>query len=204
MPGAGMLGLSFLASQIFWKPPVPKHKFTGQTVVVTGSNTGMGLEAARHFVRLDAAKVILAVRTLSKGEAAKESIEASTGRKSVVEVWELDMARYASVQAFAARCETLERLDVVISNAGVYLFEFSTSEGNETTITVNVLSHMLLGLLLLPVLQRTAVKFDKEVVLTFTGSFTHAFPSFKERKADKILLGLADPKKADMRNGARY
>jgi len=41
--------------------PVPTMKFTGKTIIVTGSNTGIGLEAARYFVRLDAAKVILAV-----------------------------------------------------------------------------------------------------------------------------------------------
>src|SRR6185436_1594402 len=101
MPG---MGGAFVASHLFWRPPVPTHKFTGQTIIVTGSNTGMGLEAARHFVHLDAAKVILGGRTLSKGEAAKTSIEQTTGKKGVVEVWELDMARYASVQAFAVRC----------------------------------------------------------------------------------------------------
>jgi retinol dehydrogenase-12 len=42
--------------------PYPTKKFTGQTIIVTSSNVGLGLEAARHFVRLDAAKVIIAVR----------------------------------------------------------------------------------------------------------------------------------------------
>ncbi|KAF5988825.1 retinol dehydrogenase 12 [Fusarium bulbicola] len=66
--------------------PVPTTSFQGQTIIVTGSNTGLGLEAARHFVRLDAELVILAVRSLEKGEAAKASIEASTKRKNVVQV----------------------------------------------------------------------------------------------------------------------
>jgi NAD(P)-dependent dehydrogenase (short-subunit alcohol dehydrogenase family) len=99
--------------------PYPTKKFTSQTIIVTGSNIGLGLEAARHFVRLDAAKVILAVRTLSKGEAAKASIEGSEKRLGVVEVWELDLASYASVKAFAGKAKALERLDIVVENAAM-------------------------------------------------------------------------------------
>ena len=50
------------------------QSFTGQTVIVTGSNVGLGKGAARHFARLDAEKVILAVRN-----EAKQDIERSTG-----------------------------------------------------------------------------------------------------------------------------
>jgi NAD(P)-dependent dehydrogenase (short-subunit alcohol dehydrogenase family) len=77
----------FLKSQLFFRLPYPTSNFGGQTVVVTGSNTGLGLEAARHIVRLGADKVILAVRNTSKGEAAAQDILASTkARKNVVEV----------------------------------------------------------------------------------------------------------------------
>lgn len=67
----------FFYSQFFVTPPYPAYDFTGQTVIVTSSNTGLGLEAARHFARLNCAKLILAVRTKSKGEEAKESISHS-------------------------------------------------------------------------------------------------------------------------------
>src|ERR1041384_6462603 len=97
----------YLGGQLCVKPEYPTHKFTGQTIIVTGSNTGMGLEAARHFVRLDAAKVILAVRDMLKGQAAAKDIVASTERHGVVEVWELDLASYQSVEAFAQRALTL-------------------------------------------------------------------------------------------------
>ena len=93
----------FLYSQFFVTPPYPAYDFTGQTVIVTGSNTGLGLEAARHFARLNCAKLILAVRTKSKGEEAKESILASTKRTSdCIEVWDLDLSSTASVKAFGA------------------------------------------------------------------------------------------------------
>ena len=49
--------ISYFKSQLLTSLPVPDQDFTGQTIVVTGLNTGLGLEAARHFVRLHADKV---------------------------------------------------------------------------------------------------------------------------------------------------
>jgi len=157
----------------------------------------MGLEAARHFVRLDAAKVILAVRNLEKGEVAKKSIINSEKKPdSVVEVWELNLSSYASVIAFADRAKGLDRLDVVVENAGIYMYDFVMAENNESTITVNNISTFLLGILLLPKLRKTSVAHEKECVLTFTGSFVHFLTDFPERKAEKIFEGLADKETA--------
>jgi NAD(P)-dependent dehydrogenase (short-subunit alcohol dehydrogenase family) len=69
--------LDLLYSQLLVKIPEQTSDFSNQTVIVTGSNTGLGLEAARLLIRLNASKVILAVRTISKGEAAARSITAS-------------------------------------------------------------------------------------------------------------------------------
>jgi NAD(P)-dependent dehydrogenase (short-subunit alcohol dehydrogenase family) len=75
----GFVG-NLLWSQYFISIPQIETSFEGKTVIVTGANTGLGLETARHFTRLGAEKVIIACRTISKGEAAKKSIEASTKR----------------------------------------------------------------------------------------------------------------------------
>jgi len=158
----------------------------------------MGLEAARHFVRLDAKKVILAVRTISKGETAKTSIEESEKRTNVVEVWELDLSSYSSVKAFASRVQRLERLDVLIENAGMYTFDFEMAEDNEKTITVNVVSTFLLALLLLPKLRETAVAIKKPSVLNFTGSFVHKLTKFPERENEHIFEELAQKETARM------
>ena len=152
--------IAFLRSQLFFIPPYPTKKYTDQTIIVTGSNAGLGLEASRHFVRLDAAKVILAVRNLEKGEAAKRSIEESTGRTGVAEVWQLDLAHYESVKDFAKRAQGLERLDILVENAGIVTFNFSMMEDNESSITTNVVSPILHSLLLLPKLRGTAAKFN--------------------------------------------
>lgn len=103
---------------------------------VTGSNTGLGLEAARHFAKLKCSRLILAVRSTDKGENAKRSILYShgvDGQKTTVEVWQLDMASFASVKAFAQRCEReLSRLDIALLNAGLTPNGFkSTQDGYE-------------------------------------------------------------------------
>src|SRR3569833_3460121 len=195
MPG---FDRAFVASHLCFTPPIPTHKLTGQTIIVTGNNTGKGLEAARNFDSLDASKVVLAFFLLSKGDAAKSSIESTTGRTGIVDVWELDLASFASVRAFADRVMTLERLDVVVANAGVYLFDFTLAEGCETTITVNVISTMMMALMILPKLRETTVKFDKDVVLTFTGSKTQTKTKKKKQKTKKNLRGLADKDTAKM------
>jgi retinol dehydrogenase-12 len=193
--------LSFIKSH-YTTLPYPTKPFTGQVIIVTGSNIGMGLEAARHFVRLDASKVILAVRNLSKGQSAASSIAASEKKSGVVEVWELDLASYDSVKAFAKKAQTLERLDVVVENAGMYAFDFTMAEEDEMTITVNVVSQFLLGLLLLPKLRETSLHYGKEVVLTFTGSFVHFLTDFPERRSPHIFEELA--RKQTARVSDRY
>lgn len=197
----------YFKSQLLTKLPTPTKSFAGQTVIVTGSNTGMGLEAARHLVRLNATRVILAVRSTAKGEAAAASIRSSFPDRlsedldAVVQVWPLDLASYESVKAFAARAAAeLDRLDVVINNAGMYVYKsgFSLAEGDEVTVTVNVVSTLLLGLLLLPKLRETSMKYNKECVLTFTGSFVHLMTDFPERRSENIFKALADEKTARM------
>ena len=125
----------FVYSQLWVVPPLPQADHTGQTVIVTGANVGLGLEAARHFTQFNARKVIVAVRNIEKGEKAKQSIEESTTRSGVVEVWQVDLSSYESVKRFAARAQGLERLDVVVENAGIATRIYRVAEDNESTIS---------------------------------------------------------------------
>ena len=190
--------LSFLYRQLFIMPSYPTQDFTSQTIIVTGSNTGLGLEAARHLVRLNAARVILAVRTLSKGEAAKASIEASTGRKGVVEVWQLDMASYDSVREFAKRAQGLDRLDCVLENAGILTQKFVKVGEDESILTVNTVNTLLLGLLLLPKLRETARRWNVLPRISIVVSDMHFIAKFPERKAESVFCALNDETKTDM------
>jgi NAD(P)-dependent dehydrogenase (short-subunit alcohol dehydrogenase family) len=125
---------SFVYRQLTAAIPVPNHSFIGQTVIITGANTGLGFEAAIHIVRAGAEKVILGVRSLTKGEAAKTNIESRTGKQDIIEVWQLDLASYDSVKAFVRRAEGLKRLDVVLENAGMLTEKFSVAEDNESAV----------------------------------------------------------------------
>ncbi|KAF3001467.1 hypothetical protein E8E13_008424 [Curvularia kusanoi] len=176
--------MDFVYRQLFSKLPYPKFDYTGKTVIVTGANVGLGKEAARHFTRLGASTVILAVRSLEKGEAAKRDIESSTRRENVVQVWQLDMSSYQSVLAFAAKAnKELDRVDVALLNAGVARGVWELAEGEESTITVNVISTFLLAFSLLPILKSTAQTHNVRPTLTIVASEVHAWAKFEERKA---------------------
>ena len=191
------LVLTFLKNQ-FAAIPYPETNFAGQTIVVTGSNAGLGLEAARHFTRLNAERVILAVRNLEKGEAAKQSIEESTGRKCVLEVWRLDLSSYESVKEFVRKAEGLNRLDAVVENAGIFTTKYAVFEDNESTITTNVVSTFLLGLMILPKLRETATKYNITPHLVVVSSDVHSFTSFPEKSSPNIFKTLNDKETANM------
>lgn len=158
-------------------PPKPTDdSYGGRTVIVTGASSGLGREAAAKFAALGASKVILTARDAHKGEAAKDDIEARLGRKHQLEVWELDMNSYDSIVAFAQRAGELDRLDVVILNAGVHRAKFGTAQyGWEEDLQVNALSSTLLAILLLPKLKATRRFSEKIPVLEFVNSGGHQF-----------------------------
>ena len=193
-----MLLIDFIYSQLFITLPYPTSDLSGKTIIVTGSNAGLGLEAARHFTRLNADKVILGVRNLEKGEAAKKSIEETTNRLGVVEVWQLDLASYESTKQFVKRAEGLRRLDAVVENAGIATMQYQVAEDNESTITTNVVSTYLLALMILPKLRETATKFNTTPHLTIVSSEVHAFTSFPEKNSPNIFKTLSDKETANM------
>lgn len=186
--------LKWFKSQWLFTPPVPTASYEGQTVIVTGANVGLGFEAARLIVRLGAAKVILAVRSVGKGEEAKKSIEESEKKSGVVDVWQLDLSSYASVEEFAARVNNeLPRLDVILENAGIATQNFNLAEGNEATITTNVISTYLLALLVLPKLKETAAKFNRQTYLTIVSSEVHfltKLPYVMKEKDDASVIEI--------------
>lgn len=171
LPATMVYFLDLLYSQLLVKIPEQTSDFSNQTVIVTGSNTGLGLEAARLLLRLNASKVILAVRTISKGEAAAKSIISSCNvPASKVEVWQLDMSNKDSIIAFAKRAAALDRLDAAILNAGVFNFKRNDIDGIEAHLAVNVIGATLLELLLLPTMQRSAARTGLRGRMTLVGS----------------------------------
>ncbi|KAJ6564682.1 hypothetical protein B0H19DRAFT_1068204 [Mycena capillaripes] len=194
-----VLGNTLLA-QLTTRYPEPTTSLAGLTYIVTGANSGLGFALATHLARLGAARLILAVRDLAKGSAARDTIMHETQFRGVLEVWLLDMASFASVVHFAKRAEgQLERLDGAALNAGVSTNGWVTTEdGWETTFQVNALSTGLLAVLLLPLLHKTANLSnipDSEHIpphLTITGSGGQNVAKFPQRFEEDILGALND------------
>lgn len=174
-------------------PQDTRPSFAGQTVIVTGANAGIGFEASVKFVELGAAKVILAVRSLSRGEEAKKRIEERTGRSDIVEIWHLDMLDYSTIQQFAYRVDKeLERLHIVILNAAITMIKFERSQyGYEKTLQVNTLSTALLGLLLMPKLRASKTP-SFTPVLEIVSASGHAWVT-KLRSETEPLASYNDP-----------
>ena len=92
---------------------LPSQK--GRTALITGANSGIGLEAARSLAAVGA-HVIMACRNTAKGETAAASIRADVP-DATLEVVELDLASLDSVRGFTERLPG-EQLDLLINNAG--------------------------------------------------------------------------------------
>jgi NAD(P)-dependent dehydrogenase (short-subunit alcohol dehydrogenase family) len=189
--------LSYIRSQ--WTTlPEPDTTFAGQYVIVTGANVGLGLEAARHYTRLGAAKVILGVRDEEKGRNAQLDIQQSVGVNGVVEVWQVDLQSFESVKDFCARASKLRRLDVVVENAGIAKYTFEKVEDHESTITVNVISTFLMALLLLPKLRETARDLNRTPHLTIVASDAHETVSLNH--SSFLIFLLTYTRRSSVRN----
>ncbi|KAH7090435.1 hypothetical protein FB567DRAFT_568068 [Paraphoma chrysanthemicola] len=156
-------------------PPKPVDEdYSGRTIIITGSTSGIGEEAAYKFAALGASKVIITARDMAKGESTKNALEARLKRKDQLEVWELDMMSYDSIKAFAKQANTLEHLDIAVLNAGTRRTKFyQSAHGWEEDLQVNTLSTMLLALLLLPKLKESKQHTGKIPILEFVNSGLH-------------------------------
>ena len=128
---------------------------TGRVVVVTGSSSGIGKEAARVLAGKNA-DVVLAVRNTAKGADVAAEIRKEYPASSV-EVRELDLSSLNSVRGFVDTfLAEHDRLDVLINNAGVMMPPYSqTADGFEIQMGTNHLGHFALTGLLMPLLEKT-------------------------------------------------
>ncbi|RSK28499.1 SDR family NAD(P)-dependent oxidoreductase [Bacillus sp. HMF5848] len=129
-----------------------------KVAIVTGANSGLGLETAKALVQ-NGAHVILAVRNSSKGNEAKKWIISQTSNEAVTKVivMELNLGSLASVKTFAESFQqSFDRLDLLINNAGVMIPPYGkTADGFELQFGTNHLGHFALTGLLLPMLKKT-------------------------------------------------
>ena len=124
----------------------------GRTALITGANSGLGLETARALAQRGA-RVVLACRSLERAEQARAELTGSACAELIP--LELDLADLESVRRGADQvADQLGRLDLLINNAGVMAPPRRLSaQGHELQFAVNHLGHFALTQQLLPLLQ---------------------------------------------------
>ncbi|WP_426573215.1 SDR family oxidoreductase [Aquihabitans sp. McL0605] len=121
-----------------------REDLTDQVIIVTGANSGLGLETAVALAAMGAT-VVMTARSQAKGEAARAEVIERSGRDRVV-LGMLDLGSFESIRAFAAWfLDEYDRLDVLVNNAGGMVNNRQeTSDGFELMFGVNHLGHFLL------------------------------------------------------------
>ncbi len=121
---------------------------TGKLYVITGGNSGIGLEAARHLARAGG-DVVIACRSPDKAQAAQRDLAADA--RGAVDVLRLDLADLSVVRDAAAELrERSARIDGLINNAGVMQTpRRQTRDGFELQLGVNHIGHFVWTKLLL-------------------------------------------------------
>jgi len=156
-------------STVLTRKDVPFKDLSGKWVIISGSNNGIGREAA-IFIAQCGANLILACRDPPSHEkhpeeVAQECIAAAKARgykNSTIEWWEIDLTKFRSVDAFAKRwLDTGRPLDILCNNAGMGTNPggasgkiLKTEDGLEFVHQVNFAAHVYLTLLLLPAIAK--------------------------------------------------
>ena len=145
---AVVLGFYFIRRFLAGGVCYSKASLTRRTVIITGSNTGIGKATAIDLAKRNA-RIILACRNVEKGEKAVLDIQRESGNDNVV-FRQLDLASFASIRQFVALILKEEpRIDILINNAGIFMCPYTlTQDGFEMQFGVNHLGHFLLTNLL--------------------------------------------------------
>jgi NAD(P)-dependent dehydrogenase (short-subunit alcohol dehydrogenase family) len=202
-PSTVGFGKVFWNNQFRAKPewPAAGTSLAGKVAIVTGGNTGLGYEASRQLLNLNLSHLILAVRSVDKGQAAAKKLRSETkgSEKAKIEVWRLDMSDYDSIQTFARRVDSdLPRVDYALLNAGIMSMNYNKDAltGHEEIFQVNYLSTVLLTLLLLPILKRkhASLPHTEPPKITWASAALTLIAKFPNRAADPLFPSFDDPK----------
>lgn len=129
-------------------------RLDGRTVVITGGNSGIGLEAAVVFARRGA-KTVLACRDPGRAEGAVADVRMRAPGADV-SAMRIDLSDLGSVNGFVdAFAATTPSLDILVNNGGVMGLAWGkTKDGFEQHLGTNHVGHFVLTMRLLPLLER--------------------------------------------------
>ncbi|MFW9905432.1 MAG: oxidoreductase [Candidatus Thorarchaeota archaeon] len=128
---------------------------SGKVAIVTGANSGIGLEAAKGLAQ-KGTETILACRNMEKAGKAANKIKNETPKGNTV-VMQLDLNSLKSICEFVEEFKKqYSRLNILLNNAGIMFVPYRTTEdGFETQVGVNHLGHFALTGLLFELLKNT-------------------------------------------------
>lgn len=132
-------------------PPTPAGTtLAGKTALITGANSGLGLETARQYLLLGIERLVVTARTTAKG---KETISTLRSDPEVVKVnpdatidaFELELEDYSSVTKFCERVKAeVPTLHILLNNAGLTINDFKLSkDGHERSMQGQFFSNLL-------------------------------------------------------------
>ncbi len=127
----------------------------GKNIIITGGNSGLGYEAVKMLVKKDA-KVIMASRSIERGEASVKKIK-ETYPNADIDVLQLDLASKKSIKNFVSEYQKkYQKIDVLLNNAGIMTTPYGlTADGLEQQQGVNHFGHFYLTALLFKMIKNT-------------------------------------------------
>ncbi|KAJ8079118.1 short-chain alcohol dehydrogenase [Marasmius tenuissimus] len=174
-----MISQSFPPKPTFSVDQIPD--LTGQVIVVTGGNTGIGYETAKAVLAKNA-KVYVACRSSEKGKSAIARLREETGRDA--HFLRLDLSSFASIEQAAQEFLGSEkRLHILFNNAGVMEppLDLTTTEGYDLTVGTNVVGTYYFTTLVLPALLAVAQDGSQKArIVNTSSSASEAAPNMKK------------------------
>jgi NAD(P)-dependent dehydrogenase (short-subunit alcohol dehydrogenase family) len=154
----------------------------GRVALITGANSGIGYESAVALAA-KGARVVMAVRSLDKGEKARTDLLKRVPGANV-DILPLDLGSLQSVQAFADSFNACyDRLDILMNNAGIMAPPYGkTADGFETQFGTNHLGHFALTGLVLPKLLETP---NSRVVNVSSYAYRDGIMNFDDLQSEK-------------------
>ncbi|KAK1219760.1 hypothetical protein PQX77_017500 [Marasmius sp. AFHP31] len=210
-------------------PPVEGVSLDNQVVVITGANTGLGFEAAKHFAIRGPQKLVIVCRSEEKGQTALNRIKTETSFTNI-ELWTVDLNSFKSISAIKDKINQLERLDILVENAAIASIEYILTEDGwdhrqvlnivytrclsnnsqpvPCSLQSNVLGPALHIILHLPKLLDTAKKYPKStpriVLVSSNVHYWTTTPVTEALKAPSALEFLNDKSYFDRNIDNRY
>ncbi|OAL48166.1 NAD(P)-binding protein [Pyrenochaeta sp. DS3sAY3a] len=153
-------------------PNIDIPDLSGQVIIVTGGNVGLGLETIRQLAKHNPTRIYLAARSQEKAQAAIEELQKEASTELPIVFLHLDLSSFASIKSAAATINREEsRLDLLINNAGIMMTqEALTADGYEIQFGTNVMGPALFTLLLLPLLRRTSIQHPQARVVNLASA----------------------------------